>query len=140
MYSLLRRIYSIIKTRSELDIVLIRVSEFKYIMKHAYRLPQFIKVMNKEKLKWLDADCGSGIYYKMIKHTKPECFIVGVDVNSRRLIFKTDNFVCADVRCLPFRESVFNIVTLSHVLEHVKEPSTIVKYPLIISLYFSKDW
>ncbi len=62
----------------------------------------------------LDVGCGSGWF------TKFKDKAIGMDIN-------TKEFIRGDVRRLPFKNSSFNGVFASHIIEHTKDPSICIK-------------
>jgi len=73
----------------------------------------------------LDVGCGRGYFLGRVKAARPDLELVGCDV-----VDKVDSgvpVVTGRVEALPFADKSFDIVTCSHTLEHVLEPSAAVR-------------
>ena len=70
----------------------------------------------------LDVGCGTG-YITNIMANELKSTIIGCDVNTNRISFANANFgqevVLADVKRLPFKDSSFDIVVASEIIEHI---------------------
>jgi len=74
--------------------------------------------------KILDLGCGSGIVAKNFRDFfKAE--ILGVDIKDNRII--PIPFKIIDGQSLPFKDLIFDVVLISYVLHHSKDPETLLK-------------
>jgi SAM-dependent methyltransferase len=92
----------------------------KAAKKMCLQVEEFIK--NGEKV--LDLGCGSGILAKALKE-KFNVKILGLDIEDKR-IFKIP-FQLYDGEKIPFPNDFFNVVLISFVLHHTKDPVSILK-------------
>ena len=90
----------------------LRVREFIQAIKCVKAIANF-----KEMLMCLDVGCGSGIHSYVLKKLGKK--IIALDI-TRSTIFYLENFMLASAEHLPFRNEVFDVILVSHVLEHVK--------------------
>lgn len=70
----------------------------------------------------LDVGCGNGRY--MTHFSRKSCLVVGIDIN-KDILIKTrngKNLVVADAHFLPFRDSYFELVFSTDVIEHLINP------------------
>jgi len=74
----------------------------------------------------LDVGCGDGLLWDLDYFSKIVKYLVGVDVQSSTnwIKIKKENmdYMCCDVRYLPFRSESFNVVFIKDVLHHVDDP------------------
>ena len=73
---------------------------------------------------FLDLGCGAGTAAYYFATQRPDLSITGVDIGL--VSDYTGNFVQADAHSLPFEDELFDIVWLSHTLEHVFCPFTVI--------------
>lgn len=83
-----------------------------------------MKFKTKRPLRILDIGCGDGVITKCIKKQFPEEQIEAIDMDKIRLdrarIYCSGvTFQQGDIRFLPFRDCVFEIVLCHHVIEHI---------------------
>ena len=83
-------------------------------------LLKYSKKINREDI-ILDAGCGDGT---LITHLKFKGFrnVIGLDVSSTFIRRVTENCIISDATYLPFRLSVFKVVLMTKVLEHLENP------------------
>lgn len=82
----------------------------------------------KKGEKLLDIGCGSGNYLRMAKKLGVECF--GSDIYSgKKGEFKSDDikFFNKKAEELDFSDNFFDVITLNHVFEHLKDPHIILE-------------
>jgi ubiquinone/menaquinone biosynthesis C-methylase UbiE len=78
--------------------------------------------------KLLDVGCGAGYFTSLIKRSRPDLEIYGVDF-SRKAIemakkdFPEIKFLVASAHKLPFPDSFFDAVVMRQMLEHLKDPA-----------------
>jgi len=77
----------------------------------------------------LDVGCAEGFYLRLFRSLNPRCFGVGIDISLSYIIkakkkAPEEEYVLADIEYLPFRDSFFDVVLCSEVLEHVFAPKT----------------
>ena len=97
-----------------------------------------VRLVEGEKLNFfrgksiVDVGCGSGRYLAYFKYVKNIDLCVGVDITKNRMTeaakkFRRRNkdveFLVADAHNLPFKNSAFDIVFSTDVLEHLSNPS-----------------
>ena len=86
----------------------------KFILQHVHKYPAKI----------LDVGCGSGWSTQLLRKEGHDA--IGLDLHISAL--ESNNFVSrfpyfqADVQCLPFSDSSFDIVAMHSVLEHLQDP------------------
>jgi len=84
------------------------------------RLIKKLALRNNEKEpKLLDVGCSEGSY--SIVAEKEGFKVISVDIKYQKNILK--NFVIADIRKLPFKNSYFDCISAFDVIEHVAEPN-----------------
>jgi SAM-dependent methyltransferase len=83
-----------------------------------------IKEFIKEKEKILDLGCGSGIFARTLSE-KLNIEILGLDIKDRRIC--QIPFQLYDGEKIPFPNDFFNVVLISFVLHHTKDPVSILK-------------
>ena len=91
----------------------VKLYDEEHVVESAYELP-FLTFYEDSLV--LDIGCGRGKQMQYIKF-KLGSICVGLDI----IPFKLSNFVVADARHLPFRDSVFDIAYSLGVIEHLKE-------------------
>lgn len=72
----------------------------------------------------LDVGCGDGLLWDFDYFSKMATYLVGVDIRPSRNWVKTKrnmDYVCCDVRYLPFRPESFDVVFEKDVLHHVDD-------------------
>lgn len=78
--------------------------------------------------KLLDIGCGNGCLLEKITELNPKSVLFGVDFskklieNARRRLGKRVKLLKADALALPFSDKMFDIVVMSEVIEHLKNP------------------
>lgn len=106
-------IYNFIRIEGKLSRYSFRFLRYVFAEKHIR------PILHKKKFS-LDIGCGNTVEGDV----SIDLFIVKsehrIDINIEYSLF--DNFIIADAQDLPFRNSVFQVVRCSHVLEHLKEP------------------
>lgn len=87
----------------------------------------------KASRKILDAGCGDGFYLFLLSNLNPRVKLTGIDsdikaLQSARRNLKNKNvkLIYGDVTNLPFRESTFDALIASEVLEHVVNDSKVL--------------
>lgn len=96
---------------------------------HSLRLSttlSFLEEIGKYKLV-LDCGCGDGVQAEKISKMHK---VIGVDLSSirvKRARTKGLEVMAADVYNLPFKNSIFDIVVFSEILEHLTEPEKALK-------------
>ena len=80
----------------------------------------------------LDVGCGGGGFTKAIKHYRPDLEMYGADVSKEAIkkAKKDDegvNFKVGDIYKIPFKNSFFDAVIATDVLEHLENPQTALK-------------
>jgi hypothetical protein len=99
-----------------------------FISKHYYPIHLDLLRLAPGKNLILDVGSGDGSTLFQLGMANPKCYAVGVDMSigqlnvakNRTKTCKSDvDFVCADVAALPFRASVFNVLTAINVLHHL---------------------
>lgn len=80
----------------------------------------------------LDLGCASGTFTNHLTKLFPQAKIYGVDVYDSAIKFAQKkypylNFIKADAHQLPFRESAFDLVICYETIEHVADPSLVLK-------------
>jgi 2-polyprenyl-3-methyl-5-hydroxy-6-metoxy-1,4-benzoquinol methylase len=90
---------------------------------HRFVLHEIGKI-NDEKI--LDIGCGRGVWGYLIRESSENAYTIGVELYKPHLTFcKRHNVysdvILADVRCLPFKNSVFNITICCELIEHLKK-------------------
>ena len=88
--------------------------------------PIFYEVPMKSRV--LDVGCNDGTMMKLLKD-KRECKVYGVDISEVALDVAKNkglNVQFADAHILPFKDKYFDVVILSEVLSHVKNPDEVL--------------
>ncbi len=78
----------------------------------------------------LDIGCGVGGLLERIRNTGRSYNYFGIDIGQFTDLPDFINFARADGQHLPFRDESFDMVLLSHVIEHLHDP-----YPMIMEAY-----
>ncbi len=100
-----------------------------------YRRTEFIHICDwlkgKKDLRVLDYGCNTGFLLKMINNRHPNKFdLCGADINSYALKYarnKNKDFSFYDINPEFFEKEKFDVIILSHVLEHVHNREDFVK-------------
>lgn len=77
--------------------------------------------------KVLDIGCGVGVFTKLVKNTKPECEVWGVDISSQAIADNTKergdiNYKQGFIGSIDVSKDYFNVVFSGEVLEHLDNP------------------
>lgn len=76
----------------------------------------------------LEVGCGSGKTYKFNPRICPKCDVIGdIETPHKDLRNHYNFFIRFDAHYLPFKNNIFEEVFLSHVLEHLSDPSKALK-------------
>lgn len=109
--------------------------EFKHSLIDKYYYDSILSLFPREKIKTiLDVGCGDGNLCNLIKG-------VGIDISKNRLShahlqYKKCNFLQGSGYNIPFKNNSFDIVTSIEVIEHLKDPySVIVELKRVSSKY-----
>jgi len=104
---------------------------FMYNTREAYFI-EFMALKNGEKI--LDIGCGSGTFAKELATKYKQSKITGADASAAVIGFarkgnnqKNLGFVTAPAEKLPFKSSSFDVVIISHLIEHLKNPEKALK-------------
>lgn len=87
--------------------------------------PIVLKYLNQPLGKTLDIGCGSSLYTQYID--KGSSYVVAADVQLSTLLsnkykkYMHTSWVCADIQDLPFKDSCFDTVVCTEVLEHLDD-------------------
>ena len=73
----------------------------------------------------LDVGCGRGYFLSRVKEARPELALTGCDVVDK-VAHDEISFVQGSAGKLPFEDNSFDVVTCSHTLEHIIDPSQAV--------------
>lgn len=97
-------------------------------LKTVFRL---IDLSGKKPRKVLDVGCASGWFLSKIKERYPKAECTGIDVYKKaidygREIYKDLKLLSVDAHDLPFRESSFDLIICTEVLEHVENPEKVL--------------
>ncbi|RYZ46928.1 MAG: class I SAM-dependent methyltransferase, partial [Sphingobacteriales bacterium] len=68
----------------------------------------------------VDIGCGRGYVLDLLNEKRPELKTTGVDFHDN-VPLKNSDYVSANVESLPFADKSFDVVTCSHVIEHLKD-------------------
>lgn len=107
----------------------LRVSPIHF---RASRLFFALEELKTKKGKLLDIGCGAGDFIEAFSYYLPKLNLTATDIsqkaieNAKKRGIKA-KFIVADAEKLPFKNNFFNIVTCFDVLEHVKNPSVMLK-------------
>ncbi|MFC1693465.1 class I SAM-dependent methyltransferase [Candidatus Latescibacterota bacterium] len=84
-----------------------------------------LKRLTGSGARWLDAGCGSNIAIDEFQCA----FNAGIDSYRHPEVMHTapNHFVLGTVENLPFRDGSFSLVTLNTVIEHIKNPESVLK-------------
>lgn len=75
----------------------------------------------------LDLGCGNGYVLKRMREANPKIKSIAADIVDFSSSMPTElNFIKLEAGQLPFEDNYFDCVTLSHVIEHVKEPNLLI--------------
>ncbi len=97
------------------------------------RMRQILSYMQGVKIRsLLDVGCAEGLYLKWFEEHSPQGLAVGLDLSLRYLLKARERacgryHVQADSGLLPFRDSCFDMVLCSEVLEHTPDPKEVFK-------------
>jgi ubiquinone/menaquinone biosynthesis C-methylase UbiE len=78
----------------------------------------------------LDVGCGNGRYLVYFSKKYSSSFLVGIDINKdtfKKRRVGDFNFIVADAHNLPFKNSCFELVFSTDVLEHLSKPLRALK-------------
>ncbi len=112
--------------------------KYGYISRHLRKIKNIFKKQNKNKLKidhsienYLDFGCGSVSNLEKVKTLHPNWNIFGSDNNElicKEVKEKGFKVFCGDILNLNLPRDFFNIVNMSHVIEHLNNPKeTLIK-------------
>jgi ubiquinone/menaquinone biosynthesis C-methylase UbiE len=96
----------------------------KYCWNRLYESINICKPLIKNKMKILDAGCGSGNLLKLLEEKiSLDNNLYGLDYNKNinQINLSFTRLIRGDLRNLPFKEEVFDIIFCLDVLEHIKE-------------------
>lgn len=68
----------------------------------------------------VDIGCGRGYFLDLVADEHPSLKLTGVDFHDH-VPLKRSAYVSANVEALPFADKSFDVVTCSHVIEHLKD-------------------
>ena len=85
-------------------------------------LTYMLSFIDDDNLKILDYGCGSGHFTGRIKKSKPSCTVIGADINSYAIKYanqKYNNIAFVNPDDHLFEQEYFDIIIVSHLLEHI---------------------
>ena len=93
-------------------------------------LNYILNLIKNDGSKILDFGCNTGYFANMIKKRNPKSEVYGADINKFAL-----NYACKRYKDIQFyyinehfyKNNKFDIIILSHVLEHVKNPKELIR-------------
>ena len=93
-------------------------------------LTYILNFIDDKSLKILDYGCGSGHFTNRIKKSKPSCTVIGADINTYAINYakqkyKNTTFINSDNHL--FKNDEFDIVIISHLLEHIHQREKFLK-------------
>ena len=104
---------------------------FLYNTREEYFI-DFMKLKGNEKI--LDIGCGSGTFSKKLAEKYAKTKIIGADASEAVIKYakKTStlrniSFVSAPAEKLPFKNETFDVVIISHLIEHLANPQKALK-------------
>ncbi|MDH4321085.1 MAG: class I SAM-dependent methyltransferase [Desulfobulbaceae bacterium] len=75
----------------------------------------------------LDAGCGTGGLLELMERENPRIAAYGVDIGHPPFFLPVGTFLSGSVSELPFVDDRFDVVTCSHVIEHLSDPASCVR-------------
>lgn len=93
----------------------------------------------KENMKVLDAGCGMGTNIRMFNDVCPvaeKMSFYGIDISSSAILSAKEYcdknkmncfFVTGHIKCLPYKDEMFDIIVCSEVLEHLLNPKIVLE-------------
>ncbi|MCP4113422.1 MAG: class I SAM-dependent methyltransferase [Desulfobacteraceae bacterium] len=76
--------------------------------------------------KVLDAGAGTGGFLQLMEQINPELKTFGLDIGMPPTFMSKGIFLRGDIIHLPFQDNSFDLITCSHVIEHVANPFPII--------------
>lgn len=82
-------------------------------------LDTIMQVIDPTATSLVDIGCGRGYFLDLVAEKHPALALTGVDFHDN-VPLKKSAYVSANVEALPFADKSFDVVTCSHVIEHLK--------------------
>ncbi len=99
---------------------------------HNKRFKQVLRIVKPLNGLLLDIGCDCGTFTEKMKESSPNLNIVAIDLSRKFVKYAAGHYsnmpyVVSDGQHLPFKEESFNAMTCLEVLEHVVDPSAVIK-------------
>lgn len=87
---------------------------------------EMIRGIPADAKRLLDVGCGRGYFLSRVAEARPDLELVGSDVVDK-LAYQGMRLVAGNIESLPFEDRSFDVVTCSHTLEHIVDPSAAIR-------------
>ena len=99
---------------------------------HRKRFRQVINIIKPLHGSLLDVGCDGATFTERMKASNPNLNVVAVDVSKTFIRYSVEKcpdvpFVVSDGQRLPFKEETFEVLSCLEVLEHVVDPTAVLK-------------
>lgn len=111
----------------------------KRISMPSYFYPKCVEILQLQFLssglnngELLDIGCGNGYLLKSIVTSLPKCRVYGIEFSSRlvknaKLRLNNSEIIQGSAPYIPFKNETLDIVTITEVIEHLKEPDILLQ-------------
>ncbi|CAK8714505.1 hypothetical protein GCAAIG_03860 [Candidatus Electronema halotolerans] len=107
--------------KSYLDINVFRKIGRRFFTPKVFALFKVIRSLAPEA-KVLDVGAGTGGFLEIIEQANQKIKTFGIDIGNPPVFMSKGFFIRGDILNLPFQDNSFDLVTCSHVIEHITDP------------------
>ncbi len=99
---------------------------------HNKRYKEVLRIIKPLNGQLLDIGCDCGTFTEKMKESNQNLNIVAVDLSKKFVKYAAGKYsdipyIISDGQCLPFEKESFDVMTCFEVLEHVVDPSAVIK-------------